>query len=392
MLRKLILKHTKINDNVLKVIAISHPSLIHLNISGCPVTDIGASLLCGDNGDFVPVCINLGKLDITATKIGLSGCSLIIHTFCKLKYINFADTFEAVALLYQSKETPGHKPASKEEQSVTLQQVHQSDLKTVKEIEQLQLQTLHATALKCASVRPESVQVACAHCSNVREIFFYQNASDRALQHLINLIHLTVLEVTSDHPGEVTFHEGLLPLLQSRGDGIISLGLYDVQDVDACMIGILCPHLQQLKFVSMYEDADFAHSYIPDKQLATIFTTLQRLTVVIGPDTTNLQKDDFLCILRNAQKIEEIHLINVQHFTDDVLTEVLTAHGFLLLKSLKIESCNNVGLSSLIQLISHFNPLILLILKQCSNVSFQDLQELHRKVKIDHLDLTIQWE
>ena len=222
VLRTLILKQTKINDYVLKAVACHLPQLTHLDLHACPVTDRGAQWLCGDHGDFEPVCTDLALLDISATKIDLTGCCSILQCFSKLCYLHYPDSIEAVACLHRegacytnsrnSKSTTvnGPRPGTSGAESVknmctgnTLNQDHH------------RLEVLHATALRCRRIEPDSVRLACHHCPYVRELYFYQDATDEALRHLVDLQHLRVLEVTSDKPQAVTFHAGLLPLLQA---------------------------------------------------------------------------------------------------------------------------------------------------------------------------------
>nr|KAG5698757.1 hypothetical protein BaRGS_032176 [Batillaria attramentaria] len=165
-----------------------------------------------------------------------------------------------------------------------------------------------------------------------------------------------------------------------------------MQDVDVGKIGVLCAHLQRLKLVSMYEDADFAHTYIPVQQLASAFSCLKQLTVVIGPDDTRLRKEDLEHLLLNAHSLQELHFINVQGITDDLLVSALSLHGFSSLRSLQLESCNHITNNSLLQLVNSSNPLSQLMVKQCAMVSYQDYQHLQREVTREHLELSIEWQ
>jgi hypothetical protein len=296
-LRTLVLKQTKINDEVLKVIAMMLPCLTRLDLHACPVTDRGAQWLCGDEGDFDPVCRDLMLVDISATKIGLAGCGAIIRTFRALRSLSYPDSVEAVAQLRRceasvnnkNKSSSGHQLNSRSSATSLISgQSSTSNPQTKGKAagtsggnlvkgdnlglpEHHKLEILYATALRCRHVEPESVALACAHCPLVKEVYWYQDASDASLANLLALTHLCVLEVTSDRPSAVTFHEGVLPLLQAHGEQFVSLGLYDVQDLDLGLLGSLCPSLRRLKVVSMHEDADFAHSYLTTQQRSAGF-------------------------------------------------------------------------------------------------------------------------
>lgn len=350
-LRTLILKQTKVNDQTMRVIASSLSNLTHLDLHACPVTDKGATWFCGDHGDFDPVCRDLTLLDISATKIDLAGCSAIVLCYPKLRYLSFPDSIEAVARLHKgaarevnnvlgsndskpgsasSSSSGGAGPSS--ETSVTVSERGGSRVPD----DQHRLEILHATALRCRRIDPDSVWLACRHCPNVREVYWYQDATDEALGHLLLLQHLSVLEVTSDRPQAVTFHGGVLPLLRVRGEEMLSLGLYDIQDVDLGLLGSLCPRLRRLKVVSLHEEADFCHSFLTAQQRAASFTALRQLTLVLGSATTRLDSHNVEHLLVNACGLQELHLIDVHCLTDDVLIAALSVHGFLSLKQVRV--------------------------------------------------------
>lgn len=338
LIRTLVLKQTKINDQVMWVIATSLPHLTTLDLHACPITDKGAISFCGDHGDFDPVCRDLTVLDISATKIDLAGCSAIVQRYPKLRYLSYSDSVEAVARLHKGEPLKlnyvGNKAGSARNEGAGPSSCETASDREGSELrpDQHRLEILHATALRCRRVDPDSVWLACSHCPNVREVYWYQDASDEALGHLAQLQHLSVLEVTSDKPHAVTFHGGVLPLLQARGEQMLSLGLYDVQDTDLGLLGSLCPQLRRLKVVSMYEEADFCHSYLTAQQRASSFAALQQLTIVFGSMTTRLDSHDVEHLLVNARSLQELHLIDVHCFTDDVLIAALSAHGLLCLK------------------------------------------------------------
>ena len=339
LLRTLILKQTKINDQVMHIIATCLPRLTHLDLHACPVTDKGAVWFCGDHGDFDPVCRDLTLLDISATKINLPGCSAIVQCYPKLRYLSYPDSIEAVARLHKGGTDKvndvSNRPGTSSNEGAG---PSNSDIASEREgphplqPDQHRLEILHATALRCRRIDPDSVWLACCHCPNVREVYWYQDATDEALGHLALLQHLSVFEVTSDKPRAVTFHGGVLPLLRARGEEMQSLGLYDVQDTDLGLLGSLCPKLRRLKVVSMYEEADFCHSYLTAQQRASSFTVLQQLTIVFGTVTTRLDSHDVEHLLVNAHNLQKLHLIDVHCLTDDVLITALSTHGFLYLE------------------------------------------------------------
>ncbi|KAK7109781.1 hypothetical protein V1264_013766 [Littorina saxatilis] len=383
LLRTLVLKQTKINDPVMKVIAMSLPRLTHLDLHACPITDKGAVLFCGDHGDFDPVCVDLTLLDISATKIDLAGCSAIIECYPKLRSLSHADSVEAVARL--------HKRGGENKVNNIVNSIGASTSKEPDASEsdssiftgQHRLEILYATALRCRRIDPESVRLACHHCPNVREVYWYQDASDESLNHLKPLKHLAVLEVTSDKPQAVTFHGGILPLVRSQGEEMLSLGLYDVQDTDLALLGSLCPKLQRLKLVSMHEEADFSHSYLSAQQRALSFQQLRQLTLVFGGDSTRLDSHDLEHVLVNACSLQELHFIEVQALTDEVLVAALSVHGFPCLKKFQLESCNEITSVSMNQLAATSSPLTQLKLKRCHLITYQDFEELKSMVNAE---------
>lgn len=433
LLRTLVLKQTKINDEVLKTIAMVLPFLTKLDLHACPVTDRGAVSLCGDGGDYEPLCKDLVLLDISATKISLSGCCTIINCFPKLRSLSYPDSVEAVAQLHREagvngkgirksgsdcrtqiqSNPPGSLTSSvlgdqtsvgqgkpNSDDDVTFNRPGTSTRATTNEnaavhhqlAEYHNLEILYATALRCRRIDPESVALAFCHCPKVKEVYWYQDATDEGLAHLGALEHLCVLEVTSDKPQAVTFHGGVLPLLRKRGEEMMSLGLYDVQDVDLALMGWLCPVLQRLKLVSTHEDADFAHSYLTTQQCRSSFQALQQLTVVMASGVhSRLVTEDLEHLLVNAISLQELHLIEVECFTDQVLVSALSVHGFPCLKQMQLQSCNRITPGSLMQLIATNNPLSHLVLRNCQLVTYHDYQQFTTMVSRESLDLNIEW-
>lgn len=58
----------------------------------------------------------------------------------------------------------------------------------------------------------------------------------------------------------------------------------------------------------------------------------------------------------------------------------------------QLESCDQVTVSSLTQLVATSSPLSQLILKRCQLVSYQDFQQLKALAEAEGLDITIEWD
>ncbi|XP_046565694.1 uncharacterized protein LOC124274364 [Haliotis rubra] len=377
LLRWLNLRQTKTNDQVLTTILSSCKKLQHLNLFACPVTDRGITNIFKEpeNGNSSSnmkqknTCstsgVSLTYLNISATKISSKGAVIILNMCPNLHVLLYADVIDAVAQISNSSD-------------------HEHNLK---------LRTLNASGLKCREVSPESVQLAVLRCPFVTEINFYQNANDSTLQYLKELKHLNTLEITSDQWGDVTFFDGLKPLFLSIGPNIRSLGLYDIKDLDIGQLGVLCPKLKRLKCVmAVFNSVAFIDTPLSGKDLRSIYRDLDNLMVVIGNDCTDFSASMFEQILENATGLSELHLINVQCMSSDLLLRIIAMHGMQSLSSLTLESCNRISGDAISRLIRCENPLCALCLRNCQDTTQQDVDGYRKYVKKHNLQLSIVWE
>ncbi|XP_041371068.1 uncharacterized protein LOC121384653 isoform X2 [Gigantopelta aegis] len=374
-LKKLLLRNTKVNDNVLATIHKFCQNLQVLDVFACPITDVGAINLCGRTHNNSRLCDNFKKLDISATKIGNTGASEILKTFKNLLHLGYADVMEAVTLASGQLGC-----ASKDSEN--------NDLNS----QVFQLRTLTATGLKCKEVSPQSVYVACSVCPFITEVIFYQGAINSSLQNLKYLQHLHSLEITSDQAEDVTFFDGLVPLLKEIGSRLYSVGLFDIKDLDLGKLGVLCPALENLKCVmAAFNSVAFYESFLTGLESKQIYRCLKKIMIVVGNDSTNFSAGTFQTMLVNAEHLQVMHLVNVQCMTSELLLQVIKCHGLKSLCKVYMESCNQLTVSGIRELLFCDNPLNSLIVKHCEEITRCDFDNLNRLVHQNNFDLAIEW-
>jgi hypothetical protein len=68
---------------------------------------------------------------------------------------------------------------------------------------------------------------------------------------------------------------------------------------------------------------------------------LEQLTIVMARGVqSRLESSDLEHVLLNAHSLQELHLIEVDCFTDDVLVAALSMHGFPALKQVHQSECS----------------------------------------------------
>ncbi|KAL8560269.1 hypothetical protein ACOMHN_006000 [Nucella lapillus] len=392
-LKSLILTYTKANSAVLKSVATCLPHLTNLDLRGCPVTDSDALLLCGDGGNFEPVCKNLVRLNLTGTKVELRGCIAILQCFPNLRMLLFPDTMEAVAQLHKNDAPAPNSTdsAANRERSCgpsTSGGSSVSERNTSVPENCHKLEKLFSAGIRCGKIKSDSVQLACSYCPYARDVSWLYGASDESLKHLESLPHLNALEVCGD-PCGVSFHGGIKPLLVSRGAEMRELGLFDILSVDLGMVGCMCPQLQHLKVFSMSLNADFAQSYVTAKQQAESFKALRYFMMVLGSSDIQFVPSDVLMCAKNLQTL---HMLGVANLTDQVLEAAFEAHGFLCLKELELDTCNQVTVSSVTKLVTCCDQLTHVTLNCCDLITLQDVEELDLLISAEGLDVTVKWK
>ncbi|XP_050397959.2 uncharacterized protein LOC126815906 [Patella vulgata] len=368
LLKHLGLQRTKSNDLVMSAIAESCSHLINLEISACQITDNGAQSLCGGKLANGPKCKSLVKLDVKATKIGINGAMMIIKTFEKLQMFKFADVVEAVKQIVES-----------------------NNNQTKNGENALKLCYLSATGVKCRGISSESIVMSVLCCPFVTDLTLYRGATNENVQYLLNLKFLRNLKITSDKAGDVTFDDGLLPVLKSKGDNLKYLGLYDIDDIDLCKLGFYCSNLERLKiFMPMFNPVKFNSStnYITNPKSGA-FRHLKEFMLVIGEDDAILKSSDLYFVLENALKLEKLHLINTQCLTDNLLKRILLLNPLVHIDQIELETCHHITEDSVWQLIACQSPLKQLTLTGCHEITRQNLDQFKKFSKAQNLNLSI---
>lgn len=368
-MRKLTLSATKTSDQTLAAIAESCSRLCFLDVSGCRVTSNGILPLCGNGSPGSQACPNLVHLDISDTQVCTNGAMAVIRGLPQLLYLHHDSCIEAIGCLYEEALAGGHP---------------------VPEDKKLRLKALYGSRFEGEA--PESLQLAAALCPAVTEVVLMCETSNEMLEALSGLKHLQKLEVSSPIREETPFEAGLSPLLRQVGRGLLSLGAYEMGDLDLGAVGLLCPNLRHLQCglpTASPADLEAEQLSLTESQWSSIFCQLQQFTLTTEGDVTSSLGKAFSHLLRNATGLEELQLFNFQCLDDDMLSDAFSHHGFQSLKKLILQECHSVQGSGVGLLVRADNALSEVRVDTCEGFCGAEFRSFKRFAIINNLDLTI---
>lgn len=368
------LQQTKCNDQVLGAIASSCRQLRELNVLGCPISDMGVmSLVVAFNPD-QPKCEKLLKLDISSTAVTSKGASIALTNLKQLRFLVYPDMCDVLYRLHHS---------------------HQAEDEVAKE-KQHNLRLLTVSFLK-SNLGPveKTVEVSCAFCPYITEVNFIHGVTNESLLYLSSLEHLRVLYLANCDEESITFEEGLVPLLQMRGEQLHEISLYEINNVDIGVIGACCPNLR--KFTSLiagFKNAKFPMHSHPEILMLSHhkpFTKLTHLKILLHTPEKFFPPEYLKSLLCNAKQITEVQLAFIETLTDSILEDVLNVNQLEHLETLTLENCDKVTVAPMLLLLEGPNDLTHLTLKRCKEITLQNFEYLADLAKSNQYDLEILW-
>ncbi|KAL4231641.1 hypothetical protein ACF0H5_009220 [Mactra antiquata] len=368
-LRSLDLSQTGCNDQVLSNIGFHCHALTDLNIRNTKTSNSGVFSICKachpEQG-----CKKLVRFIIYGTMINFKGALHCLQNLPSLQYLGFDDTCSLVEADVQERTIQGHDNVN------------------------YRLRNIVAHGIKVLEVSEESITLACQLCEQATEARLYCDINNNAVLSVKTLKNLTKLGIGNSHTQILTFENGVLPVLREIGHQLEELTLADVNDFDLVAIGNYCRNLQSLSLLVSEDNENqlpsVTNMFVDGHHV--IFSKLKRLEIHFPMSETNLQRNAFVILLKNAKTLTKVTLQYVSWLTTDIFQEVLEENPLIMLREMKLVYCDVIEGEAIKRLVFESNDLHTLNLFKCRNISRQDFEQMNKYVKKNNLNLSISWD
>lgn len=337
---------------------------------------MGIMSLCVSFDPSYVKCKKLYKLDISNTGVTCRGAQVAIENIKHLTFLDFPDICEAVCQARKNCDvyTKDDLPS---EQILNLRYLTISQMKQ------------YMTPI------PHSVKVAVLVCPFITEVHFMRGATDKCVTLLSELQHLHVLHIGNSDEEFISFEDGILPLLQTRGNSLLDLSLHEVNKIDLGLIAALCQNLKKFScLIAGYPVAEFpmhTHPEIIASVNHDVFSKLEQVKLLIHTPENTFPAQYVKILTVNAVKLRELHFAFVHSLTDTVLDFILNANKFEHLENCYFESCNKLSGDSINQLIDVCQVMKSLVLKYCNEITRQDFAQYCKFCRDNNFEMNIEW-
>ncbi|XP_071792992.1 uncharacterized protein [Asterias amurensis] len=244
------------------------------------------------------------------------------------------------------------------------------------------------------SVSNEMLRAIPTICPQVTQLDlrFAGGFDNSGLCHLAKMHNLKDLQLCCEESEDITFEDGVMPVLIEIGPDLKVLSLQDISGLDPVVICQLCPNLQKL-FLLMMKNGKVFNTLGDINNNHPAMTELVELDFWCRNGDNSLSEEALCFILSRSINVESIGLIRVDSFTTNVLQTILRHNKFTCLKRLSLHECHCMtedGLSDL--LLSSYNQLQFVKLINCLQITRRNYEGWERVAKRDHLNIKIDWK
>ena len=370
------LQRTKCNDQVLSLIGHKLQHLRELNVSSCPITDMGLMSLCVSFDPSYVKCKKLVKLHISNTAITHKGAQRAVEHLQSLQLLEFPDTCDVI---YRARTHCGDRAR---------------DELAKEDVLRLRLLTMSQMKDYAAPVQ-ETVHVSVLVCPYLTEVHFMRGATDECVRSLSELEHLRVLHLGNSDEELITFDGGVLPFITERGSSLLDLSLHEVNKIDIGAIAACCPNLKKIScLVAGYPTAEFPIHTHPELIMAMKhppFSMLEQVKVLIHSPENTFPPQYVKLLMVKALKLRSLHLAFIHALDDTVLDFILEANSLKELEVCYLESCHSLSGDGIRRLIQECEVMKSLVMKYCNEITRQDFSEYCKLCSDNNYEMNIEW-
>ncbi|XP_078600291.1 uncharacterized protein LOC144875249 isoform X2 [Branchiostoma floridae x Branchiostoma japonicum] len=355
---------TKADDQAMAMIANECPELQKLDMSATNVTDIGLFELCGlrESGKG---CKKIHRLIIHNIQVTLFGLSYVIKALKQL--VQLGTDLNTGLILYG---------------------IYHDFLLHNVPLSPLKLDDVSFTSRVLDSLPvPASYIKAVKLCPNLTGLTLrsamLKNVDEEIVQ---SLSLLNRLEVEEEEYRQHTFQTEVVPFLSKVGAKMRNVTFTSFSDVDLLAVSIYCP---KVKYIALENVLGFAEQ--PAQQVTDCaFQDLEWLILEICDEVPQEPvKYQLERVLKNAPKLETLHLWDVDCFTDSLMSDVLKYNKFASLFRLRLIECHGVSRKTIEALMDTADNFSRVTVDTCDKIKKSDLEDIEKLAATKNLSFSV---
>jgi hypothetical protein len=340
-----------------------------LDVSFCSkVTDVGLASLCvsvdhlGNQNESLGLCKSIVKLWTNGTQVTNSGIQVAIKNLPELKYCDMASI-------------------------QILAEMHQRDFQSK---EQLEIPKYSFVDLKLKEKYSSpytwgSLKMVLSLCPSLLKVHITTIAGLRNadLLSLISVERLCELIIKGcEDSSEITFDDGVTPLLEAKGRNLKVLKLQDLDiPININTICELCPNLDVLALTGNRKYTTSTWNSSRPKRIKLDIPKLKNLVKLSlgsccascrGPSPNSCIPSENLAFLLLSPLLVEIDIRNCDTLTDDVLLTAAQSNPFLHLVELVLGGCHSITNRS-VNVFMQENGIKKVLLIGCSKLTLDNI-------------------
>lgn len=226
-----------------------------------------------------------------------------------------------------------------------------------------------------------------------------EGLQDSDLLALLALERLCELSIGGGEVCEITFDEGVAPLLQGIGSTLASLTLAELPCVNVRTVVEFCPNVRFLFLLMNHaystvalEERRQPFSLKPIKNEPTL-KALESLHLVCLPNTwvSSAIPPESLPWLFSSPALLHVYVKGCVTLTDDVFRKANLLHNFKNLEHIELEECNSVTKEGIEVLMNVANPLKVVKLWKCQSLARKTVEDWNKRAKKKKWEVSIEW-
>jgi len=241
-----------------------------------------------------------------------------------------------------------------------------------------------------------SLQTAVSLCSQLLRLRLVtqEGMTDADLLALVGLCNMQDFSIGAGEVCQVSFSNGILPLLQFFGKTLQTLTIAEFSNVNVRSIIEYCP---ELRSIDLFMNNNYDSYWVDGKRKAAVCPALKKLQSIqlVGTLHDDLEDDSVpekhLSVLLLSSSLVHIYAKDCSTLTDNIFRKAHASHQFSNLQHLELERCHNFKPESAELLLNPSNPLKKLLLWQCRLISRQLVTKWSKIAEKKRWKLSLQW-